>query len=124
MQGAWSFLILIIMNSYTGALSAYLTTEGMKTSIKSAEDLAAQVEIDYGTQRKWRGKKSPRYHGQYRTFFPQACTEREQQETSFGFVLLLGSYRRCNEMCDTFLQESNVPYLKKMFQRMEKVRIT
>ena len=48
MQGAWSFLIMIVMQSYTGALSAYLTTEGQKTSVNSVEELANHFEIDIG----------------------------------------------------------------------------
>ncbi|PVD34152.1 hypothetical protein C0Q70_05415 [Pomacea canaliculata] len=45
----WWFFTLIIISSYTANLAAYLTTMRMSTPIKSAEDLAKQTEIKYGT---------------------------------------------------------------------------
>ncbi len=48
MQGAWSFLIMIVMQSYIGALSATLTTEGLKPTINSVEQLANAYDIDIG----------------------------------------------------------------------------
>ncbi|BFZ14513.1 hypothetical protein BsWGS_17551 [Bradybaena similaris] len=45
----WWFFTLIIISSYTANLAAFLTVERMLTPIESAEDLAKQTEIQYGT---------------------------------------------------------------------------
>ena len=47
--GIWWFFTLIIISSYTANLAAFLTVERMDSPIDSAEDLAKQTEIDYGT---------------------------------------------------------------------------
>ncbi|XP_069959651.1 glutamate receptor ionotropic, kainate 2 isoform X4 [Cherax quadricarinatus] len=47
--GIWWFFTLIIISSYTANLAAFLTVERMITPIESAEDLAEQSEIEYGT---------------------------------------------------------------------------
>ena len=47
--GIWWFFILIILSSYTANLAAFLTVERMATPIESADDLADQNEIRYGT---------------------------------------------------------------------------
>lgn len=47
----WWFFTLIIISSYTANLAAFLTVERMSTPIESAEDLAKQTEIEYGTLR-------------------------------------------------------------------------
>ncbi|XP_065574755.1 glutamate receptor ionotropic, kainate 2-like isoform X15 [Artemia franciscana] len=47
--GIWWFFTLIIISSYTANLAAFLTVERMITPIESAEDLADQSEIAYGT---------------------------------------------------------------------------
>ncbi|XP_025205516.1 glutamate receptor ionotropic, kainate 2 isoform X1 [Melanaphis sacchari] len=44
----WSFT-LIIISSYTANLAAFLTVDRMVSPIESAEDLAAQTNIAYGT---------------------------------------------------------------------------
>ncbi|XP_078682670.1 glutamate receptor 2-like isoform X2 [Branchiostoma floridae x Branchiostoma belcheri] len=49
--GAWWFFTLIIISSYTANLAAFLTVERMVTPIESADDLAKQTEIAYGTVR-------------------------------------------------------------------------
>ncbi|KAK2170552.1 hypothetical protein LSH36_2g10071 [Paralvinella palmiformis] len=46
---AWWFFTLIIISSYTANLAAFLTVERMLTPIESADDLAKQTEIQYGT---------------------------------------------------------------------------
>ena len=46
---AWWFFTLIIISSYTANLAAFLTIERMLTPIESADDLAKQSEIIYGT---------------------------------------------------------------------------
>nr|XP_018906951.1 PREDICTED: glutamate receptor 1-like [Bemisia tabaci] len=45
----WWFFTLIIISSYTANLAAFLTVERMVAPINSAEDLAAQTEVQYGT---------------------------------------------------------------------------
>ncbi|XP_067675457.1 glutamate receptor ionotropic, kainate 2-like isoform X1 [Haliotis asinina] len=47
--GIWWFFTLIIISSYTANLAAFLTVERMVSPIESAEDLAKQTEISYGT---------------------------------------------------------------------------
>lgn len=45
----WWFFTLILISSYTANLAAFLTVERMVAPINSAEDLAAQTEVQYGT---------------------------------------------------------------------------
>ena len=45
----WWFFTLIIISSYTANLAAFLTVERMVSPIKSADDLAKQTEILYGS---------------------------------------------------------------------------
>ncbi|XP_022915867.1 glutamate receptor ionotropic, kainate 2 isoform X3 [Onthophagus taurus] len=47
--GIWWFFTLIIISSYTANLAAFLTVERMITPIESAQDLAEQTDIAYGT---------------------------------------------------------------------------
>ncbi|XP_034033519.1 glutamate receptor 1b isoform X1 [Thalassophryne amazonica] len=47
--GVWWFFTLIIISSYTANLAAFLTVERMVSPIESADDLAKQTEIAYGT---------------------------------------------------------------------------
>ncbi|XP_057677029.1 glutamate receptor 1-like isoform X2 [Corythoichthys intestinalis] len=47
--GVWWFFTLIIISSYTANLAAFLTVERMVSPIESADDLAKQSEIAYGT---------------------------------------------------------------------------
>lgn len=46
---AWWLFTLIIISSYTANLAAFLTAKRMTSSIQSAEDLAKQTAIQYGT---------------------------------------------------------------------------
>ena len=48
----WWFFTLIIISSYTANLAAFLTVERMSSPIESAEDLAKQTDIRYGTLRR------------------------------------------------------------------------
>lgn len=45
----WWFFILIINSSYTANLAAFLTKDRMGSEIDSAEALAAQTKVKYGT---------------------------------------------------------------------------
>lgn len=45
----WWFFTLILISSYTANLAAFLTSERLQSLIESAEDLAKQTEIKYGT---------------------------------------------------------------------------
>ena len=47
--GAWWFVVLMMISSYTANLAAFLTIEKMLTPIESADDLVSQSEISYGT---------------------------------------------------------------------------
>jgi hypothetical protein len=47
--GAWWFVVLISISSYTANLAAFLTIEKLLTPIESADDLAKQTDISYGT---------------------------------------------------------------------------
>ncbi|VEL29455.1 unnamed protein product [Protopolystoma xenopodis] len=49
LTGVWWFFALIIISTYTANLAAFLTVENMKSPIESADELAAQTEIKYGT---------------------------------------------------------------------------
>ncbi|XP_017064350.1 glutamate receptor ionotropic, kainate 2 [Drosophila eugracilis] len=46
--GMWWFFALMMLNSYTANLAAFLTNSRQGNSINSAEDLAAQNKIKYG----------------------------------------------------------------------------
>jgi hypothetical protein len=46
---AWWFFTLILISSYTANLAAFLTVQRMVSPIESAEDLAKQIDIQYGT---------------------------------------------------------------------------
>jgi len=45
----WWFFTLIMMSSYTANLAAFLTASKMSSPVNSAEDLAKQTKIKYGT---------------------------------------------------------------------------
>lgn len=47
--GIWWFFTMIMISSYTANLAAFLTVERMESPISSAEDLAAQTKIKYGS---------------------------------------------------------------------------
>jgi hypothetical protein len=47
--GMWWFFTLIMIASYTANLAAFLTPNRMEDTIESAEDLAKQHKVKYGT---------------------------------------------------------------------------
>merc|ERR1719471_992659 len=47
--GIWWFFTLIMISSYTANLAAFLTASKMASPVNSAEDLAKQTKIKYGT---------------------------------------------------------------------------
>ncbi|XP_071746528.1 glutamate receptor ionotropic, kainate 2 isoform X2 [Lepeophtheirus salmonis] len=65
--GMWWFFTLIMISSYTANLAAFLTVERMDSPIESAEDLAKQNTISYGSLRAgstaafFRDSKIPTY---------------------------------------------------------------
>lgn len=62
--GVWWFFTLIIISSYTANLAAFLTVERMVSPIESAEDLAKQTDIAYGTLDSGSTKEFFRVSGQ------------------------------------------------------------
>lgn len=48
MSRRWAFT-LIIISSYTANLAAFLTVQRMEVPVESADDLADQTNIEYGT---------------------------------------------------------------------------
>ncbi|XP_069976848.1 glutamate receptor ionotropic, kainate 2-like [Penaeus vannamei] len=71
--GMWWFFTLIMISSYTANLAAFLTVERMDSPIESAEDLAKQTKIKYGslktgsTMAFFRDSKIPTYQGMWAT---------------------------------------------------------
>lgn len=49
LAAVWWFFTLILISSYTANLAAFLTVENVVSPIESAEDLAGQTEIKFGT---------------------------------------------------------------------------
>lgn len=76
MVGAvWWFFTLILISSYTANLAAFLTVERMVTPINSAEDLARQTQVEYGTISS----------GTTRDFFKVKKLFRHLDHSYFGF---------------------------------------
>ncbi|XP_029311804.1 glutamate receptor ionotropic, delta-1-like [Cottoperca gobio] len=50
-MGSWWLFTLIVCSSYTANLAAYLTVSRMDHAIRSFQDLARQMDVDYGTVR-------------------------------------------------------------------------
>ncbi|XP_062859926.1 glutamate receptor ionotropic, delta-1 [Trichomycterus rosablanca] len=50
-MGSWWLFTLIVCSSYTANLAAYLTVSRMDNTIRTFQDLAKQVDLDYGTVR-------------------------------------------------------------------------
>jgi hypothetical protein len=67
--GMWWFFTLIMCASYTANLAAFLTLNRLEGSIRSAEDLAKQHKVKYGTMAG----------GSTASFFKVRCTERETE---------------------------------------------
>ncbi|CAG7826150.1 unnamed protein product, partial [Allacma fusca] len=67
--GIWWFFTLIIVSSYTANLAAFLTVDRKSTPIESAEDLADQSDIQYGTLE----------HGSTMDFFRNSSMETYQK---------------------------------------------
>lgn len=65
----WAFT-LIIISSYTANLAAFLTVQRMEVPIESADDLADQTNIQYGTI----------HGGSTMTFFMVRCTEASDRQ--------------------------------------------
>ncbi|KAG7325315.1 hypothetical protein KOW79_011631 [Hemibagrus wyckioides] len=50
-MGSWWLFTLIVCSSYTANLAAYLTVSRMDNTVRTFQDLARQVDLDYGTVR-------------------------------------------------------------------------
>lgn len=73
-SGIWWFFTLILIASYTANLAAFLTVERMRSPIESAEDLAKQNVIKYGTL----------YGGSTMTFFKVITVSSHEINNSGG----------------------------------------
>ncbi|XP_035699642.1 glutamate receptor ionotropic, kainate 2-like [Branchiostoma floridae] len=51
--GAWWFVILVMVASYTANLAAFLSRPSTERSIRSLADLARQTDVPYGTYKKY-----------------------------------------------------------------------
>uniref|UniRef100_A0A9J2P213 Glutamate receptor n=2 Tax=Ascaris TaxID=6251 RepID=A0A9J2P213_ASCLU len=69
----WWFFTLIIISSYTANLAAFLTAQRMLSPIESADDLAKQTKIKYGTLGR----------GSTMTFFSESKIETYEQMWKF-----------------------------------------
>lgn len=65
----WAFT-LIIISSYTANLAAFLTVQRMEVPIESADDLADQTNIQYGTIQ---GGSTMTFFMVRRSLFVQTC---------------------------------------------------
>jgi len=72
----WWFFTLILISSYTANLAAFLTAERMQSPIESAEDLAKQTDIKYGTVDS----------GSSKDFF-RVRTQRRRLSCTFGLAV-------------------------------------
>ncbi|KAK7071641.1 hypothetical protein SK128_027199 [Halocaridina rubra] len=85
--GMWWFFTLIMISSYTANLAAFLTVERMESPIESAEDLAKQTKIKYGSM----------YGGSTYTFFSTSKVPTYQRMFSFMESQNPSVYTKTNE---------------------------
>ncbi|KAK7002168.1 hypothetical protein SK128_012485, partial [Halocaridina rubra] len=85
--GMWWFFTLIMISSYTANLAAFLTVERMESPIESAEDLAKQTKIKYGSL----------YGGSTWTFFSTSKVATYQRMFSFMESQNPSVYTKSNE---------------------------
>ncbi|ESO90630.1 hypothetical protein LOTGIDRAFT_122838, partial [Lottia gigantea] len=123
----WWFFTLIIISSYTANLAAFLTVERMLTPIESAEDLAKQTDIQYGTTRSgsteafFKQSKVDRYHRMWSymtsatpSVFVDTIEEgiRKVREANGKYAFLIESttneYVNKREPCDTMKVGNNL----------------
>ncbi|MEQ2251274.1 Glutamate receptor 3, partial [Ilyodon furcidens] len=89
--GVWWFFTLIIISSYTANLAAFLTVERMVSPIESAEDLAKQTEIAYGTLDSGSTKEFFRHALQCATLWPpEAVSRKHDNNTEDSEVIKTG----------------------------------
>ncbi|KAK3564202.1 hypothetical protein QTP86_011183 [Hemibagrus guttatus] len=101
--GVWWFFTLIIISSYTANLAAFLTVERMVSPIESAEDLAKQTEIAYGTLDS----------GSTKEFFrttPDGVARVRKSKGKFAFLLesTMNEYIEQRKPCDTMKVGGNL----------------
>lgn len=77
--GMWWFFTLIMIASYTANLAAFLTLNRMEATIESAEDLAKQHKVKYGTMES----------GSTRKFFMVSAGSGWQADHSAGNTAVL-----------------------------------
>ncbi|CAH8662097.1 unnamed protein product [Schistosoma haematobium] len=101
LTGVWWFFALIIIATYTANLAAFLTVENMKSPIESAEDLANQEKIKYGTLKSgssrdfFRTSSLPTFKkmGEFMDKYPDATVSTTQEgiervlQGNYAFIL-------------------------------------
>nr|XP_022326097.1 glutamate receptor 2-like [Crassostrea virginica] len=115
----WWFFVLIIISTYTANLAAFLTIERLVTPIASADDLASQTEIKYGTVRSGSTREFfemstvPTFHkmGEFMNFNDQYNVKtidggiKRVRDSKGKYAFLLEStsneYANSREPCDT-----------------------
>lgn len=100
--GIWWFFTTILISSYTANLAAFLTVERMATPIESAEDLADQSQISYGTLTG----------GSTMTFFRLCISTKFTPNTSQKSIQVLITHSK-------FVRDSKVEKYQKMWRYME-----
>lgn len=75
----WWFFTLILISSYTANLAAFLTVERMVSPINSAEDLASQTDVQYGTL----------LHGSTYVFFKVGVPGQQCFRSSFDYLVIV-----------------------------------
>ncbi|KAK4297158.1 hypothetical protein Pmani_030406 [Petrolisthes manimaculis] len=98
--GIWWFFTLIMISSYTANLAAFLTVERMESPIESAEDLAKQTKIKYGSL----------YGGSTWNFFSTSKLPTYQRMFSFMESQNPSVYTKSNEEGVKRVQKSDGQY--------------
>ncbi|MEQ2201725.1 Glutamate receptor 1, partial [Xenoophorus captivus] len=100
--GVWWFFTLIIISSYTANLAAFLTVERMVSPIESAEDLAKQTEIAYGTLDAGSTKEF------FRVRNIKHCPKKSKGKYAYLLESTMNEYIEQRKPCDTMKVGGNL----------------
>ena len=98
----WWFFTLILISSYTANLAAFLTAERMQSPIESAEDLAKQTEIKYGTVESGSTKEF------FKVFHCVSSAELDVVQYPLHFIAATDRLRSNHESCIAFRRLSSI----------------